>query len=504
MNTIPMLITVSAIAAGCAAARAADLTSNRLPRSTPEEQGVSSPAILGFIAAAEQNIDALHSFMLVRHGVVVAEGWWSPYGAEEPHSLFSLSKSFTSTAIGLAVSEGRLGLDDPVLGFFPDKAPPAPSKNLEAMRIRDLLRMSTGQTEEHVKGFPFQSGEDLVTTFLALPVTYKPGTHFVYNTEATYMLSAIITKVTGQSVLDYLRPRLFGPLGIAGPTWQASAQGISFGGFGLSLHTEDIARFGQLYLQRGRWQGRQLVPAAWVDEATSLQTSNGSDPTSDWDQGYGYQFWRCRHGFYRGDGAFGQFCIVMPQYDAVLAMTAGTKDMASVMNLVWDRIIPALKPGPLPADPASDRLLAGKLASLRLPPQEGSETSPLAGQIARRTYVFPANPEGIKSMMLEPSSPGGATITIETDHGPERLVCGNGTWVKGELPPTFEFTRAVAASGAWTADDTYTAEVYRYQTPFRQTYRLRFSGDGAELDVGLNVVSDHASSFRLRGQAVKN
>ena len=498
-----MIVTLSMVAAGCAAARAADLPLRRLPRSTPEEQGVSSPAILGFVQAAEQDIDALHSFMLVRHGRVVAEGWWSPYGAGEPHALFSLSKSFTSTAIGLALSEGRISLDDPVLKFFPGEAPPGPGKNLKAMRIRDLLRMSTGQTEEQVKDFPFQSNEDLVSAFLALPVDYKPGTHFVYNTEATYMLSAIITKVTGQAVLDYLGPRLFQPLGIAGPAWQASAQGISFGGFGLSLRTEDIACFGQLYLQRGRWQGRQLVPAEWVDAATSLQTSNGSDPTSDWDQGYGYQFWRCRHGFFRGDGAFGQFCIVMPQYDAVVAITAGTKDMASVMNLLWDKVVPALKDGQLPADPASDRLLEAKLASLSLRTQEGSETSPLAGKVARRVYAFPANPQGILSAMLDPSAQGGTAISLETTHGPERLICGMGAWVKGELPPSFGITKAVAASGAWTADDTYTATLYRYQTPFRQIYRLTFSGDGVELDVSPNVVSDQVSPFHLRGQAAK-
>ena len=139
------------------------------------------------------------------------------------------------------------------------------------------------------------------------------------------MLSAIVQKATGKTVLDYLRPRLFEPLGIENPTWETSPQGISLGGYGLSIRTEDIARFGQLYLQKGKWQGKQLVPAAWVEAATARQTSNGSNPKSDWDQGYGYQFWRCRHGAYRGDGAFGQFCIVMPEQDAVVAITSGTR-----------------------------------------------------------------------------------------------------------------------------------------------------------------------------------
>ena len=164
------------------------------------------------------------------------------------------------------------------------------------------------------------------------------------------MLSAIVQKVTGETVFNYLRPRLFDPLGIENPTWDASPQGITFGGVGLNIRTEDIARFGQLYLQKGQWNGKQLLPASWVETATARQTSNGSDPTSDWDQGYGYQFWRCRHGFYRGDGAFGQYCIVMPDQDAVVAITSGTRNMPAIMNLVWDKLLPAMQPMPLPAE----------------------------------------------------------------------------------------------------------------------------------------------------------
>src|SRR5262249_20696480 len=289
--------------------------SSALPRSDPEAQGVSSAAILAFVEAADKDIDALHSVMLVRHGNVVAEGWWSPYDADTPHALFSLSKSFTSTAVGLAVAEGKLSVDDEVLKFFPDDAPAEPSDKLKAMRVSDLLRMSTGHQAEP----SLRTEEPWTKVFLAQPVPNKPGTHFLYNTPATYMLSAIVQKATGTTVLDYLRPRLFEPLGIEHPTWGASPQGITLGGYGLSIRTEDIARFGQLYLQRGKWQGKQLVPEAWVEAATARQTSNGSNPKSDWDQGYGYQFWRSRHGAYRGDGAFGQFCVGLPEQDAVIA-----------------------------------------------------------------------------------------------------------------------------------------------------------------------------------------
>ena len=267
-----------------------------LPRSAPEAQGVCSEAVLEFVDEADKSIDSLHSFMLLRHGHVLAEGWWAPYRAEAPHSLYSLSKSFTSTAVGLAVAEGKLSVDDELLELFPEDAPPEPSGNLKSMRISDLLRMSTGHQTE-----PRRTEEEPWTkTFLAHPVPFKPGTHFLYNTSATYMLSAAVQKVTGETVLDYLTPRLFEPLGIENPTWETSPQGISVGGYGLSVRTEDIARFGQLYLQKGNWNGKQLVPEAWIEAATSRQTSNGSDPNSDWNQGYGYQFWRCRHGVYRG------------------------------------------------------------------------------------------------------------------------------------------------------------------------------------------------------------
>ncbi|HEY2148226.1 MAG TPA: serine hydrolase, partial [Pirellulales bacterium] len=333
-----------------------------LPRSSPEESGVSSAAVLAFVEAADEKVNTMHSFMLVRHGKVVAEGWWKPEAADKPHVLYSLSKSFTSTAVGLAVSEGKLSIDDRVLKFFPDDAPEKPSDNLKAMRVRDLLTMTCGH-EVEVK---FKPDTPWVKTFLAHPVAFKPGTLFHYNTPGSFMLSAIVQKVTGQTVLEYLRPRLFEPLGIENPEWGTNPQGINFGGFGLKLRTEDIAKFGQLYLQKGQWNGKQLVPAAWVEQATSKQVNNGSDPDRDWDQGYGFQFWRCRHGAFRGDGANGQFCVVMPEQDAVVAITADTRDMQAELNIVWDKLLPALHASSLPPDHEAESKLKEKLATLEV------------------------------------------------------------------------------------------------------------------------------------------
>src|SRR5881394_703976 len=243
-----------------------------LPRSAPEMQGVSSTAVLEFAHSLDQQIEAMHSVMVVRHGHVIAEGWWSPYDAGHNHVLYSLSKSFTSTAVGFAVAEGKLSIDDAVLKFFPEDAPANPGNNLKQMRVRDLLTMSTGHQDEP----PVAPDTISSKSFLTEAVPHLPGTHFKYNTAATFMQSAIVQKVTGQTLLDFLQPRLFEPLGIEHPVWDTNFQGISLGGYGLRVRTEDLAKFGQLYLQRGSWNGKQLVPSDWVAMATAKQTANGS------------------------------------------------------------------------------------------------------------------------------------------------------------------------------------------------------------------------------------
>lgn len=480
------MIAVVSVLLLCATCPAAEKSTTELPRSKPESQGIPSSVLLAFIEEADKKIDALHSVMIVRHGHVVAEGWWTPYDAQTRHELYSLSKSFTSTAVGLAIAEGKLSLDDPVLKFFPDEAPEKPSNNLKSMRVHDLLRMATGhQTEPSL----MSSKEPWVKTFLAHPVPFKPGTHFLYNTPATYMQSAIVQKVTGQKVLDYLRPRLFEPLGIDNPTWGTSPQGISLGGYGLSVRTEDIAKFGQLYLQRGLWHDRQLVPAAWVRAATARQTSNGSSPTSDWDQGYGYQFWRARHGAYRGDGAFGQFCIVMPEQDAVIAITSGTGNMQAVLNLVWDKLLPAMSVGPLPEDAEGNRKLQDRLRSLTLPTVKGPTTAKLSQVTTNKLYHFSTNDQKLEALGLElGEGPGPMTLVCKFSDGAEqRLVCGNGEWKKGRLKMGTQPEQPVAVCGAWTDENVYTAKVCLRETPFVLTLRLHYEDKELRLEWSRNL-----------------
>ena len=237
---------------------------NRLPHSTPEAQGISSTAIYAFVDAIAQEQLELHSLMLLRHGHVIVEGWWSPYTPDRPHLLYSLSKSFTSTAVGLAVDEGLLTVDDAVLAFFADEVPTDVDNHWAAMQVRHLLTMSTGHKEDTFGQMWAQARATWVEGILAVPPDQTPGSIFCYNNGATYLLSAIVQKLTGMTVLDYLRPRLLEPLGIAEADWDSSPQGINLGFSGMYLTTEAIARFGQLYLQKGEWQGQQLVPKAWV------------------------------------------------------------------------------------------------------------------------------------------------------------------------------------------------------------------------------------------------
>ena len=471
------------ISAGSRPSIAADDAAS-LPRSSPERQGVSSAAVLGFVEAADSQLDSLHSFMLVRHGNVVAEGWWTPYDAESRHELYSLSKSFTSTAVGLAIAEGKMTISDSVLSAFPDEAPADASNNLKAMRVRDLLRMSAGHQAE------VKLGPDVLSpkNFLAHPVPFKPGTHFLYNTPATFMASAMVQKATGQTVLDYLKPRLFEPLGIANPTWDANFQGISLGGYGLSVRTEDIAKFGQLYLQKGKWHGKQLIPAAWVEEATSLQTSNGSNPKSDWEQGYGYQFWRCRNGAYRGDGAHGQYCVVMPEQDAVVAITSGLGDLQAVLNLVWDKLLPAMKAETISEDPEGRQQLQSRLKGLTIRKPQGSASSPILAQVSGKTYAFPSNDKKLESVRIEAgSNPGDLALVTRTDGREQRIEIAGDGWKKGKITLPQGGERVAASTGAWTAEDTYAARVVLYETPFILNLTLRFAGDELFYDSKMNV-----------------
>jgi CubicO group peptidase (beta-lactamase class C family) len=473
-----------------------------LPRSSAEAQGVSSAALDDFVKALDA-IEGMHGVVVLRHGQVIAEGWWKPYNAAQPHVLYSLSKSFTSTAVGMAIAEGKLSLDDQVLKFFPGDAPANPSDNLKAMRVRDLLMMSTGHQDEP----PVTPDEISAKTFLAQPVPHLPGTHFKYNTAATFTLSAIVQKVTGQTVLDYLGPRLFSPLGIESPVWDANFQGISLGGYGLRVRTEDIAKFGQLYLQRGNWKGQQLLPAPWVALATSRQTSNGSNPDSDWNQGYGFQFWRCRHNAYRGDGAFGQYCLVLPDQDAVVAINSGVKDMQAVLNVIWDKLLPAFQPHPLEANPDASQHLKTRLEQLGVSPARGAAASAQGKRWLNRKYAFAANERQLQSVTLVPGDAGKTLTLVLQQAGKQvKLASGYQRWEASRGPLSIDKMAQFAdepygGTFAWVDDNTCTIKLCATGTPYQLMLTLKFSGDQVTLDSEANVAFASARQEQLTGRA---
>jgi CubicO group peptidase (beta-lactamase class C family) len=381
-------------------------TDKSLPRGIPEEEGVSSRAILNFIEAADRDANEIHSFMLVRHGKVISEGWWNPYGPELKHTMYSLSKSFTSTAVGFAVQEKLLTVNDKVISFFPEEVPDTISTNLAQMTVKDLLTMSVGMDPDPTFRVAGKNGS-WVNIFFRTPVLNEPGTKFLYNSLATFMLSAIVQKVTGEKVIDYLTPRLFEPLGISGADWEVNPQGINTGGWGLRLKTEDIAKAGLFYLQKGKWHGKQLLSEEWINEATSFKIDQAPDApqskkdSSDWMQGYCYQFWRCRHHAYRGDGAYGQYMIVLPDLDAVIAITSQTGDMQKELNLVWDYLLPAFGEHKLKPDQEAYSKLQKRLSSLELPVYYKNSSSTLEDEISGKTYTFKSNSANLQTLKLE-------------------------------------------------------------------------------------------------------
>jgi CubicO group peptidase (beta-lactamase class C family) len=471
-----------------------------LPRSTPEAEGVSSAALITFLDSVEADRHEFHSIMIVRHGKVVAEGWWDPYKPDLRHTLYSTSKSFTSTAVGFAVTEKLLSVNDRVVSFFPDQLPDTVSPYLEMMTVRDLLTMSAGQSPDPT-GAVTNSCSEWVKGFLATPVLKEPGTEFLYNSLATFMLSAIVQKVTGEKIADYLQPRLFGPLGIQGYDWEESPDGINAGGWGLRVRTEDMAKFGLLYLQKGVWNGKQIIPAEWVEEATTFKIDQAPDEApevkakNDWMQGYCYQFWRSRNNAFRADGAFGQYIIVMPEKDAVVAITCESPDMQDEINLVWDHLLPALQDGPLPEDKESLARLKERLTTLALPMPADSPDSPLASQLSGKKFL-PAdntNDPGYFNALFNNDT---CTLSMKTNGQEFKIPFGRGKWVISETGlagpnlinrPDGNNLHRIAAAYEWSNDSTLEMIIRYIESPHHIKVKCSFEGDTMVMNTRLST-----------------
>src|SRR5215207_8428701 len=323
-------------------ARVASMGNSALSHNSPESQGVEPAGIMAFLDRLDAAPDIeMHSLMIIRHGQIVAEGWWSPYAPEQVHLLYSLSKSFTSTAAAFAVAEGLLDLEATVLSYFPEHDREITDPRSRSILVRHVAAMASGHLEETINRALALDQLEPVRGFLLIPPDREPGTVFAYNQPCTYSLAAIVQRLTGQTLIEYLRPRLFDPLGIGQAGWQQDAAGRDLGYTGLHATTDAIARLGLLYLQNGVWNGQRLLSEEWITEVTRVQVETPNEPNPDWRRGYGFQFWKSRYG-YRGDGAYGQFCLVLPEQDAVITTTAGTENMQGILDAVWADLVPAM------------------------------------------------------------------------------------------------------------------------------------------------------------------
>jgi CubicO group peptidase (beta-lactamase class C family) len=435
-----------------------------LSRSTPELQGISSKGISRFLSAIKESGQEFHSLMILRHGKVIAEGWWTPYSSEHRQQLYSLSKSFTGTAIGLAVAEGHLKVDDQVIKFFPDVVPNEVSDNLAALKVKHLLSMSVGHAKDSI--LILEASPEGVTwekTFLSLPVVFNPGSQFMYNSGASYMLSSIVKKVTGLTAHEYLKPRLYNPLDITGATWTENFEGVNMGASHLRMRTEDIAKFGQLYLQKGMWNGKQILPKEWVAAASAKQIENGKNDSS-WGYGYGYQFWLNPPGGFRADGAFGQFSMVLPELDAVVAITSESISTKTSMQIVWDLLLPEMKAAPLAKNKPGQNQLLEELKALKYDPPEMATSSPIAASISGKDFILDKNNFNAKAVSFL-FTDDECVFTLKEDGKPDITITGGmNHWIrKGNLKPAphslfslrrIDFDSIVAASATWQADHT--------------------------------------------------
>jgi CubicO group peptidase (beta-lactamase class C family) len=422
-----------------------------LPRSGPAAQGVDASGIDRFVTAVTALSGAeLHSLMVLRHGHVVAEHWWPPYEPGTPRLAYSVSKSFTSTALGFAVDEGRVDLDATVLSYFPELDAEVTDERSRAIRVRHVAAMASGHDGDAFERARTAGDGDMLRGFLLTPPEHEPGTVFAYNQPCTHALSAIIQRISGESLTAYLRPRLFEPLGITRTGWTRDPQGREIGFSGLHVPTEAIAKLGQLYLRNGAWADRQLLSPQWVEEATRAHISTGI-PETDWDQGYGFQFWRSRHG-YRGDGAYGQFMLVLPEAEAVVAITSQSLDAPGVLEAVWTHLLPALT-----ADAPPDRVWTPGPVPLPGPAADGPQPD--------RT-----------PLTLRPGTgnqlPGLHTVRLVTGPDEIRLLEGDSELAAAlGVPGAWTTTGPLATASAWAGGQLH-VDVIFVETPHRLHLRL--------------------------------
>jgi CubicO group peptidase (beta-lactamase class C family) len=463
-----------------------------LPRATPESQGVPSEAVSALIDRLEEQNGMVHSYMLIRHGKVIAEGHWEPFNASTPHALYSVSKSFVSMAIGFAVNDRLMSLDDRVVKFFPEDAEINSDEWLKDMRVRDLMAMASGQKSDTFRAIRSAAPGEAAKAFYQMPMKDEPGKLFRYMSGNTAMLALIHAKVTGEKdLLAYLKPRVFDKLGITSSYWPRLKDGTTvIGGSGYELKSEELAKICLLLLNNGVWQGERILPLWWVREATSLQTpygnvtdsvlalhgakSGGAAKPDDWQLGYGWQLWMGHHESFRLCGAFGQIGSVVPDKDIIFVSNAGGRSSNKPsLNAFYDTILPTLSEKPLPENPAALRKLRDRSSKLLIaPPQNTAEPSAAALNAFKNTKIDSANALAISGIGYDDKT---KTLTVENRFGKQSIRVGNGKWETGRFTAEEENSdtlgrisggeQPVAAAGAWTGPDRFTVRIKFIRSP---------------------------------------
>ncbi|TDV49978.1 serine hydrolase domain-containing protein [Actinophytocola oryzae] len=441
----------------------------------------------------------LHSLLVHRRGRTVLELWQWPHAPSLRHKLHSATKSFTGTAVGFAEAEGLLGLDDPVAGFFPRLPAGA---DLRGMRVRDLLTMRTG----HGRGLSGATTRlrttGWVEEFLAEPVVEPPGHTFMYDSSASHVLSAIVQEVSGLPVDEYLRPRLFDPLGIEDVEWERDPDGVCGGGNGLSLRPRDLLSFGVLYLRDGWWAGERVLPEGWARRASAphvrhaaMGTWNGREfgrPGADAvaDSGYGYQFWTTEDRIHNASGIFGQECMVFPDQDGVVVVTGAMGDGTyhDLPEMLRTTFRSALR-GEGADDAAAEAVYRLVLRAREPEPVPATEVP--TG--VEGTYHFAPNEHGLRSLTVERKD-GAVLLGIADDRGEHAIEHGLGHWVRQRtgvsvwrLHHSYQDTRAVIVAAARWSTDELALTWHFLESPFIDQLRLSFDEDGVTVAHEVNV-----------------
>jgi CubicO group peptidase (beta-lactamase class C family) len=474
-----------------------------LLRARPAEVGVDADVVAALLDDAKDAELDVHSLLIYRSGHLAVEAYRWPYRADRPRIIHSVTKSFTACAIGLALSEGRLALSDKVISFFPEHLSAIVDANLAVMTVRDLLTMRTGHAEE-TSGSRWRGIEtSWIAEFFKIPVLHNPGAVYVYTSAASYMLSAIITRATGQRMHDYLKPRLFEPLGIVGETWDMGPDGINPGGNGLNCKVVDLLKLGILHLQKGVWEGKQALPEAWVDDATRTHG----------DSNYGYQWVTGPEGEYYAMGLFGQLILVAPAYDAVMTFTSAINDSRACSGYLVPLVhkhLSRLFADHLPNDAdAADARLEARLRQEAEAEGLVSLAEPRLEYASTLIYNVDKNSLGVEALYLSISR---AVCTLRLiDNGNEYAVtAGIGSWLEGEtnipgarLHHGYNLTPLrVVAGGRWLDPDTLELSWIFAETTFRDTVVCRFAGNRITVSRRVNVNSGATHDPDLEGKLI--